>query len=262
MANTGHFEIVVFALVALIVLALLVSGTLSRSAEARGRRGERKVSSAVSRVLDDTQYHLIDNVILPFGNSTTQIDHLIVSQFGVFVIETKNMSGWIFGDEKQANWTQVIYRVRHKFQNPLRQNFKHLKTVQSLFGLNHNQVQSVVAFVGDGTFKTTMPKEVVCGTSELISFVQSKRVCVIAEEDVASLIGEILTMQKSLGRKTEREHIRNVRSAISVSLRDENVACPRCGHSMVERANKQTGERFLGCERFPRCRGIRRPKET
>lgn len=63
-------------------------------------------------------------------DGTTQIDHVFLSPFGVFVLETKNMRGWIFGSENQAQWTQQIFKQRFKFQNPTRQNYKHLKALE------------------------------------------------------------------------------------------------------------------------------------
>jgi hypothetical protein len=53
----------------------------------------------------------------------------------VFVVETKNMKGWIFGSATQPFWTQKIFRSNYKFQNPLHQNYKHVKTLQALPGL-------------------------------------------------------------------------------------------------------------------------------
>ncbi len=65
-----------------------------------------------------------------FGRTRcTQLDHVVVSRFGVFVIETKNYRGWIFGSEKQPQWTQQIYRQKNRFQNPLHQNASSAKNV-------------------------------------------------------------------------------------------------------------------------------------
>ncbi|SEL62671.1 nuclease-related domain-containing protein [Ectothiorhodospira marina] len=120
----------------------------------KGLMGEFFVNLSVRFLLDKNQYHLIKNVTLPTENGTTQIDHIIVSVFGVFVVETKNMKGWIFGKPNQKTWTQKIYKHSSQFQNPLHQNYKHVKTVESLLGLNEQQVHSVVVFVGDSKFKT------------------------------------------------------------------------------------------------------------
>jgi hypothetical protein len=67
--------------------------------------------------------------VLPSQGSTTQIDHVLVSVYGIFVIETKNMKGWIFGDERSAQWTQSIFGKKSRFQNPLRQNYRHVKAL-------------------------------------------------------------------------------------------------------------------------------------
>ena len=72
-------------------------------------------------------YRDFNNVTINANNGTTQIDQIIVSKFGIFVIEVKNLKGWIFGDEKTAKWTQVLYGKKYQFQNPLRQNFRHTK---------------------------------------------------------------------------------------------------------------------------------------
>ena len=75
--------------------------------ERKGARGERRVHSALSSVLDKNEYRILSDLILPVAGGTTQLDHLVLSRFGIFVIETKNMSVWIFGDADQQTWTQV-----------------------------------------------------------------------------------------------------------------------------------------------------------
>jgi len=139
----------------LIPIAIL-TGVL-KSSWFKGIAGESIVNLSVKFLLDKEKYHLIKNVTLPTEDGSTQIDHIIVSEFGVFVVETKNMKGWIFGGPNQKLWTQKIYKHSSKFQNPLHQNYKHVKTLESLLGLNEQQVHSVIVFIGDSTFKTEMP---------------------------------------------------------------------------------------------------------
>ena len=94
----------------------------------KGVIGEFIVNVIFKFSLPKDQYHLIKNVTLPTDDGTTQIDHIIVSKFGIFVVETKNMKGWIFGNATQKQWTQKIYKFSTKFQNPIHQNYKHLKS--------------------------------------------------------------------------------------------------------------------------------------
>ena len=146
---------VVGALWYLIPIIILV--IVLKSAWFKGVTGEFIVNVLARMFLDKHVYHLIKNVTLPTEDGTTQIDHIIVSRYGVFVVETKNMKGWIFGNPDQKTWTQKIYKHSTNFQNPLHQNYKHLKSLESLLGLNDQQVHSLVVFDGDSTFKTEIP---------------------------------------------------------------------------------------------------------
>jgi len=104
--------------------------TILRLPTVKGKLGEVYVRKGLRKKLTSDQYSIINDVTLPLDDGgTTQVDHIVVSPFGIFVIETKNMKGWIFGSEKQAKWTQTIYRTKHSFQNPLRQNYKHTSSI-------------------------------------------------------------------------------------------------------------------------------------
>ena len=71
----------------------------------KGWIGELQVNLLTKFSLDKNVYRLIKNVTIPADGGTTQIDHVIVSRFGVFVVETKNLRGWIFGKEGDTYWT-------------------------------------------------------------------------------------------------------------------------------------------------------------
>ena len=73
-------------------------------------RGEALVSRAVQTSFGSPNYHLMNHVTLQMKDGTTQVDHILVSRFGVFVIETKDYKGWIFADASQAHWTQVLFK--------------------------------------------------------------------------------------------------------------------------------------------------------
>jgi len=88
---------------------------LIKTAWLKGVVGEFIVNIMAKFMLDKSEYHLIKNVTLPTADGTTQIDHIIVSKFGVFVVEMKNMKGWIFGSKNQKQWTQKIFKYSGKF---------------------------------------------------------------------------------------------------------------------------------------------------
>ena len=92
----------------------------------KGNIGERQVNRILSRI---EGYRLLHNIMLETESGTTQIDHVLIGRKGIFVIETKNYDGWIFGDEKSKYWTQTIYKKKSKFFNPIRQNYGHVKAI-------------------------------------------------------------------------------------------------------------------------------------
>jgi len=176
--------------------------------EIKGRIGESHVRKGLVKYLDDTKYTIINDVTLPLEyGGTTQIDHIIVSNYGVFVIETKNMSGWIFGSEHQAKWTQTIHRSKYPFQNPLRQNYKHTKTLAHLLDMPHEQFHSVVVFTPNAELKTKMPNNVGY-LKEMMLYIK----CFVEEVSDNKAKLEIINLVQSIklkqGRKTNIQHVK------------------------------------------------------
>jgi restriction system protein len=223
----------------------------------KGRLGEASINFWVKRLLDQTAYHLIPNVTLPTPDGTTQIDHIIVSRYGIFVIETKTYKGWIYGNERDPQWTQVIYRRKERFQNPLRQNYKHTKTLSDLTGLPHGYFKSMVVFVGDSKFKTEMPTNVV-HIRDFIRHIKSHETPIIKDEQVAEIAEVIQQWAGTVSDEQRRQHVKNLRrNKQAVHVDAGSPACPRCGAAMVLRTSRKDGSQFWGCPKYPACRGTR-----
>lgn len=237
------------------ILPVIAVISIFKSPWFKGMAGEFMVNLSAGLMLDKKNYRLIKNVTLPTEDGTTQIDQVIVSVFGVFVIETKNMKGWIFGQANQSTWTQKIYRYTNKFQNPLRQNYKHVKILQSLLGLADEQIHPLVVFTGDSKFKTEMPENVT-SWGRHIRFIKSKTERVLSEAEVDQIVEKIQAGKLEPFSRTQREHVQNVKKAVK---KQKEVVCPRCGSSMVLRTAKNgpnKGKQFWGCSKFPKCKGI------
>lgn len=224
----------------------------------KGVIGEFIVNLSAKLFLDKEKYHLIKNVTLPTEDGTTQIDHIIVSKYGVFVVETKNMKGWIFGNAHQKTWTQKIYKHSSKFQNPLHQNYKHVKTLESFLELNDQQIHSVVVFVGDSTFKTDMPENVTYGRG-YIEFIKSKTQRVLSDVQVLEITKKITTGRITPSFKTNREHVKHVKNLVAEKEKFDGQTCPACQSPMTLRETKKgqnIGNKFWGCSNFPKCRKV------
>ncbi len=208
----------------LYLIPLLILVAIFKSSWFKGILGEFVVNISTKWLLDKNEYHLIKNVMLPTEEGTTQIDHIIISIYGIFVVETKNMKGWIFGNASQRFWTQKIYKHSNKFQNPLHQNCKHVKTLEQLLELKDNQVYSLVVFVGDSTFKTEMPENVTSGFG-YVRYIKSKKQPVFSQQEVAEIITKIEQARLSQSFETYRAHIKHVKTI--QSQKKNNMTCPR-----------------------------------
>jgi len=180
-----------------------------------------------------------------------QISVVTTGQFSV--VTYKNMKGWIYGNSKQRFWTQKIYNHSSKYQNPLHQNYKHVKILQQLLGVKSNQIYSLVVFIGDSTFKTQLPENVTSGFG-YASYIKSKKEPVLTRQEVAEIITKIEQGRLCQSFKTHMAHVKYVKTAQS---RKRNiVVCPKCGSAMKLRESKN-GNKFWGCSRFPKCRGTK-----
>lgn len=239
------------------LLPLFLIAAILKLPFVKGAIGELQVNLAAKFFLDKQTYTLFKNVTLPTEDGTTQIDHIIVSRYGVFVIETKNMKGWIFGSPQQKTWTQKIYRHTSKFQNPLHQNYKHTQTLQSALELDPEKVFSLVVFIGDSTFKTAMPDNVVYGGG-YIRFIKNKTQLILGNDEVLDICAKIQSGRLQPSIRTHIDHVNHVRTVNA--QRQDNNSCPNCGNKMVLRTARNgnnPGNQFLGCSGYPRCKTIR-----
>jgi len=239
----------------LLPIAILI--LIAKTPWFKGVIGEFIVNMSAKIFLNKEEYHLIKNVTLPTEDGTTQIDHIIVSPYGIFVVETKNMKGWIFGDEKQKTWTQKIFKHTSKFQNPLFQNYKHTKTLESLLELTDNEIFSLVVFVGDSTFKTDMPPNVTAGFG-YVKYIKSKTVPVLSDVKMHEIVSKIEGGKLKPSMKTNREHVKHLKE------KHEGIDCPKCGSSMILRTAKRganSGNKFWGCTGYPKCKGMKEYSE-
>jgi restriction system protein len=216
----------------------------------KGWVGELKTKATQKLFLDSKQYHQFNNVYIPREEGTTQIDHVIVSKYGVFVVETKERSAWIFGNENDSQWTRDNFGKKERFQNPLRQNDLHCKTLAKFLGIEHNKIHSVIAFWGDCEFKTRMPENVVKGVFQYTNYIKSKKQILLTDDEV----DRICTQLRDI--KDNTSFLQGVQHAYTLHKKYASTSiCPWCGGKLLVR-NSSRGK-FLGCENYPRCRYTR-----
>ena len=198
------------------LLAALCGFFLGRSIGSRAggyqpqNASESEVRATLACHFAAPDYHLMNHVTLPIPEGTTQIDHLLVSRSGVFVIETKQYRGWIFANPTASTWTQVFRRGRFRFQNPLHQNHGHVAAVRAALDfLPAEHVIPVVVFTGRPEFKTAMPSGVY-DLEGLVGFVQAMRADRLSANRLQFCVGRLETLRLALTEQTDVEHAASV----------------------------------------------------
>ncbi len=111
-----------------------------------GRFGE-DLTRLSARLGIDGYYKLLSNILLPIGDVKTEIDLVIIHEKGIFVVESKNYSGWIFGNKEQKYWTQSLPGGnKNKFYNPIKQNQTHCNAIEKHLGISENELVSFIVF--------------------------------------------------------------------------------------------------------------------
>jgi hypothetical protein len=219
----------------------------------KGYFGEKSVSLILSR-LDETKYKVINNIMLQLDGKTTQIDHIVVSNYGVFVIETKNYKGWITGNEYDDYWKQTIYKRKEKLHNPIRQNFGHIQALKEVLSdmTNINYI-SIVAFTTNADLKVKAKTDVGY-TINLPKTIRKYTEKTINDQDKEQIYKKLLSL--NIDNKDNRKaHV----EAIHKNVAEKNTKvnsdiCPKCGSQLVLRNGKYG--HFKGCSNFPKCRYI------
>ena len=232
----------------------------SARAGATGRTGERRVQRLLRQGLDRSTYLVLHNVTLPLpgGNghrASTQIDHVVLSPYGIFAIETKNLAGRIEGSEHAAQWTQHLQRRSYTFQNPLRQNHLHLQALQQALQVPASALQSVVALVGRCQLDGNLPQSVVRAEG-CVPFIRAHTQPLWSAAEVQQLHARLQASRLPATRATDRQHVRQLVEHHKAAARHR---CPQCASPMVlrtARTGANAGQPFWGCSCYPQCRGV------
>ena len=219
----------------------------------KGFIGEHRVAKQFSK-LELEGYRIINDTMLQTKRGTSQIDHVILTPFGIIVVETKNFSGWIFGDEKSDYWIKNVYGKKYKFQNPLKQNYGHIKALKEVLpDYKHVSFHSFIVFAGIAEIKSSSINSRVVKPEDLYSEILAHRgIEQLNSEDIEKIYNLLIKINIK-DRKIRKQHVKGINKSIGKNKRLNNSkVCPKCNATLVLRSSKY-GE-FYGCSNFPKCR--------
>ena len=203
-------------IVVLVPIAVRRLSSWFNSPKRKGDRAEKAVANRLECRLP-AEYKVLNDVYLPLSDGTTaQIDHIVVSRYGVFVIETKNYSGWIFGKADDPEWTQTFYHKRETFQNPLRQNYSHICALAENLRIDKSCFHNVVALTDNCEFKTKRPENVV-STRRIAEFILSFDKPLMTASQVDEIAKAIAGCSGRVSDEHRANHVANLRKRHSAT---------------------------------------------
>jgi len=185
----------------------------------KGYIGEKIVAYYLSR-LDRHEYKVINSLMLKVGDRISQIDHIVVSNHGIFVIETNNNRGWVLGSEDSDYWTRVILKKRDTFHNPIKENYKHIQAIkESLLDFPDVNYISIIAFTKKADVKLNTEIDVVYYTNlkKTIDKYDTKTLTDVQKDDIYTRLVSLNIDSK----KNRRAHIKAIKKGLQSKKRKE-----------------------------------------
>lgn len=218
-------------------------------AKVKGVIGEAKVAMILSS-LPNTEYRVLNDVMLPTDKGSTQIDHVVVSIYGIFVIETKNYSGWITGKTSSEQWTKNMYGKKYFFYNPLRQNYGHIKTLEKVLDFPEEYFISIVAFSRKAKLKIHTYEHVIY-YHQLKKTMQSYQKIVIPENEIDGIANKLVHINEQ-SKELRGGHKKRVHEIQLERKKEKSDICPRCSGKLIKRRGRYGN--FWGCNNYPKCK--------
>jgi restriction system protein len=197
----------------------------------KGWLGEQGTNLLQHLALDPKEYHVFYDLLVGEEPKRTQIDHVIVSKFGIFAVETKNYQGWIYGRESDDKWTQKFPGSSRTFQNPLRQNALHTSSLAAFCEVDPSTIYSIIVFWGDCEFKTPMPENVIKWIKYPF-YVKSKTKILLNDSEVEKICAKLKPSDTHIPIVTNILHANVIKNqnANSTSRTTQSVTTTQTGH--------------------------------
>lgn len=233
-------------------------GVIWRRGMSPGEEGEYYVARELCR-LDDRKYFVLNDLLFRKRNGLTcQIDHVVVSQNGIFVIETKNIYGYIRGSEKSKLWRSYWRDGRDlAFDNPIPQNEAHISALSERLG-NGRQIPfySIIAFTPTAELEVSVNNVLVVYWTQLQNLIRSYKVAPLSIEEARSIYFEIealnITDPEVRSKHGQQANARKVNYEQKMNTAIDSGTCPKCGGTLVKRTG--TYGVFYGCSNYPNCK--------
>ena len=199
----------------------------------------------------------------------------MLHETGIYVFESKNYSGWIFGNENGQYWTQFLNKsTKNRFYNPILQNKTHISALKQYLKLDEKtRIFSYIVFSQRCELKRVCEKSgnaIVIKRPEMLQSIRSGikgQATIFTKEQIDSMYEDLLPLTDATTAEKEA-HIKKIQDIRHQAKKETLppktdkptiILCPKCGSPMTLRTASKgpnKGKRFYGCSSFPKCKTI------
>ena len=197
--NPGYFTIGFI----LLILGILIDIYYPKF---RGFMGEFWLKLELKK-LPKNKYKLLNDIMIEDEKGTHQIDHIVISKYGIFVIEMKNYYGLIIGNQYKEKWYQYLGKNKYTFHNPMYQNYGHIKALSNVLKLNEELFIPITCFSNQVKLKVTSNKPVVQVDTINKNILKYTKEIITCNLNELSLKIENMNILDKIKRK---EHVKNI----------------------------------------------------
>lgn len=233
----------------LIILSILAIICVLFGNRIIGYAGEFWVRSELKKLPKD--YLIINNLLLKYNNKTCQIDHLVISKYGIFVIETKQYNGYIKGNDFDKNWEQIFNKKIYYLHNPIHQNYGHVQVLKEILNLEESIFIPLVC-ISSRAKVNVKSKKVVLLKDLLDTILKYRDEQIIYYKEIYDYINAVNIREKI----EKKKHVVETKKIANQKKKENINKCPKCGGTLVERTSKYG--KFTGCSNYPKCKYIKR----
>lgn len=201
-------------------------------------------------LLSRKTYKVLHNIMIDINGVTHQIDHIVVSPYGIFVIETKQYNGYITGNKYDKKWVRHLGKKKIYYENPIRQNYGHVLALCELLKLDESKVFNIVCIPSNAKLKIKDDGETQRNITIVGKIISYKNPII---NNIDGIV-DIIKTNNIKDCKRRKQHIKNIKN--NIIKNDLIDCCPKCGGTLVERESKYG--KFIGCSNYPRCKYIKK----
>ena len=233
----------------LILCGIIIFIGIKYGAKIIGWFGEHWTKQSLD-VLDKNNYIVLNDIMIDVNGKTHQIDHIVLSKYGIFVIETKQYNGYITGGKYDKQWIRHLKGNKQVYYtNPIRQNYGHVKAICELLNIGEDKVFNIVC-IPSKNIKLNIKHD-----GELTTGLTINDKITSYKKEIINNIDELknkIIINNIVDKNTRKSHIERIKSTKELC---DDKTCPVCGGKLIERNGKYGN--FLGCEKYPKCKYTR-----